>query len=117
MKDENCNKALSTVVADIIFKIVKRFNKIFIDSTALGLKCFGLRHLACLTIMDFEGLQSNSFAAAASRKLKHFLLNLVTSAEVTRPFHFNSNLVSSVAKPRFNSRLLEKSPFSTDQVD
>ena len=70
MKDENCNKVLSMVVAGVIFKSVKRFNKIFMDSTALELKCFG--HPMCFTVTDPKWLLSNSFAAAANRKLKHF---------------------------------------------
>ena len=70
MKDENCNKVLSMVVAGMIFKSVKRFNKIFMDSTALELKCFG--HPMCFTVTDPKWRLSNSFAAAANRKLKHF---------------------------------------------
>ena len=70
MKDENCNKVLSMVVAGIILKNVKWFNKIFMDSTALELKCFG--HPMCFTITDPKWLLSNSFAAAAKIMLKHF---------------------------------------------
>ena len=41
------------VVAGIILKNVKWFNKIFMDSTALELKCFG--HPMCFTITDPSG--------------------------------------------------------------
>ena len=58
MKDENCSKALSPVVAGITFKNVKCFSSSFIDSMALlEWKCFGSRHLACFMIMEPNGLQ------------------------------------------------------------
>ena len=88
--------------AGIISKNFKWFNKIFIDSTALELKCFRLRHLARFTIPDPKELLSNSFAAAATIKLKRSSMNLVTSAKVTRSFRFNSDIVSSEVKPTFN---------------
>ena len=67
MKDGNCNKALSPVIASKIFKNVKYFNKILIDSTTLELKCLGLRHQVYFAITDPRRLLSKSFAAAATK--------------------------------------------------
>ena len=65
MKDGNCNKALSPVIAGKIFKNVKHFNKILIDSTTLELKCLGLRHQVYFAIT--RRLLSKGFAAAATK--------------------------------------------------
>ena len=59
MKNKNCSKALSPVVAGVTFKNVKDFSSSFIGSMVLlESKCFGSKHFACFTIMEPTGYLS-----------------------------------------------------------
>ena len=77
MKEKNCGKALSLVVADDTFKNVKCFSSSFTNLMALlESKWFGSRHLACFTIMEPSGLLSNIFFSSSYPKLQKLFLKL-----------------------------------------